>query len=102
MTKKHANYPTKFIYLYQQDEDDTEPSPETTSVRVAETQSNFASVNQSVTSVENQSSETGNQTFSMGDLQELIQHVQWLQLQLKQVRILFLAHQMFLPLFCPY
>ena len=72
---------------------DVEPLPETASARVAVTQSDLALVNQSLTSVENQSSVTGNQTFSMADLQELIQHVQWLQLQLKQVRILFLAHQ---------
>ena len=31
--------------------------------------------------------ETGSQEFTISDVQELMHHVQWLQLQLKQVRL---------------
>ena len=44
-------------------------------------QSSEPGVNQSV---ENQA-EAGVQVYTVADVQELIQHVQWLQLQLKQV-----------------
>ena len=51
------------------------------SAEMSEDQSEILDVNQSAGT----QSESSKQTFSIADVQELIQHVQWLQLQLKQV-----------------
>ena len=70
--------------------------PEYESVESQDNQSNTMLDNQSSEiqshgipdnqSYENQT-EAGTQLYTMADVQELIQHVQWLQLQLKQVGI---------------
>ena len=74
-----------------------EPLSESSVVKVEKTQFDVLK-NQSSNTVMNQSadsnSDTGNQTFDITEIQELIRHVQWLQLQLKQVSISSLCPQL--------